>query len=187
MSKKIGIAGCGGIGSNVALNLVRRGYTDFVLADFDKIEESNLNRQFFFKDQIGSSKVMTLKANLLRINPELNIETHDVRLEPGNIREIFGGCEIIVEGLDQRETKSMFFENIMGLHGLAAYVGASGIAGNNPELVSIKRLNAKCYICGDFVSDIEDYEVTSAKVVTVAAFMASVVDRFCVGGLDGVV
>ena len=44
----IGIAGAGGIGSNVAVNLVRSGVDNFIIADFDKIEESNLNRQYYF-------------------------------------------------------------------------------------------------------------------------------------------
>jgi len=48
---KIGIAGLGGLGSNCAMNLVRSGFIKFKIADFDKIEYSNLNRQFYFEDQ----------------------------------------------------------------------------------------------------------------------------------------
>ena len=63
----IGIAGCGGIGSNVAYHLVRAGVKNFKFGDFDKIEESNLNRQFFFKEQVGLYKSETLTKNLLLI------------------------------------------------------------------------------------------------------------------------
>ncbi|EHO21906.1 thiamine biosynthesis protein ThiF [Fusobacterium necrophorum subsp. necrophorum] len=45
---KIGIAGCGGIGSNVAYHLIRSGISEFKFGDFDIVEASNLNRQFFF-------------------------------------------------------------------------------------------------------------------------------------------
>lgn len=53
---KIGIAGAGGIGSNVAANLVRSGVTSLKIVDFDRVESSNLNRQFYFSDQIGCLK-----------------------------------------------------------------------------------------------------------------------------------
>lgn len=45
---KIGIAGAGGLGSNCAFNLVRSGFTKFKIVDFDLVEPSNLNRQFYF-------------------------------------------------------------------------------------------------------------------------------------------
>jgi sulfur carrier protein ThiS adenylyltransferase len=56
----IGIAGVGGIGSNVAVNLVRSGIASLKIVDFDRVEPSNLNRQFYFHDQIGRLKVEAL-------------------------------------------------------------------------------------------------------------------------------
>ena len=62
---KIGIAGCGGIGSNIACHLVRTGINYLKFGDFDKIEESNLNRQFFFsKIKLGFIKVKQLQKIL---------------------------------------------------------------------------------------------------------------------------
>ena len=67
----IGIAGAGGLGSNCAMHLVRSGVRKFVIADFDTVSAGNLNRQFFFTDQIGRSKVEALAENLRRIEPSL--------------------------------------------------------------------------------------------------------------------
>ena len=53
-SAKVGIAGAGGLGSNVSMLLVRAGIRKFVIADFDEVNESNLNRQFFFRGQVLS-------------------------------------------------------------------------------------------------------------------------------------
>ena len=53
----VGIAGAGGLGSNCALHLVRSGVGRLVIADFDVVNDSNLNRQFYFRDQIGRKKV----------------------------------------------------------------------------------------------------------------------------------
>ncbi len=47
-NKTVGIAGCGGLGSNCAVALARVGVGKLIIADFDIIEESNLNRQYFF-------------------------------------------------------------------------------------------------------------------------------------------
>ena len=53
---KVGVAGLGGLGSNVLSHLIRSGVTHFVAADFDVVSQSNLNRQFYFADQIGQKK-----------------------------------------------------------------------------------------------------------------------------------
>jgi len=50
---RIGIAGAGGLGSNCAAALARSGVGTLVIADFDIVEELNLNRQYYFSDQIG--------------------------------------------------------------------------------------------------------------------------------------
>ena len=57
---KIGIGGAGGLGSNAAAHLVRAGIEHLVIADFDTVSEGNLNRQFFFRDQIGKFKTEAL-------------------------------------------------------------------------------------------------------------------------------
>jgi sulfur carrier protein ThiS adenylyltransferase len=54
----VGIAGVGGLGSNCAVALARVGIGKLIISDFDIVYESNLNRQYFFKDQIGLKKLM---------------------------------------------------------------------------------------------------------------------------------
>ena len=61
-SSSVGIAGVGGLGSNAAVALARAGIGRLVLVDFDKIEESNLDRQYYFTDQIGKIKVESLDS-----------------------------------------------------------------------------------------------------------------------------
>ncbi len=55
----IGIAGCGGLGSNIAAALVRAGVGRLVIADFDRIELSNVNRQLYLPSQVGKPKAET--------------------------------------------------------------------------------------------------------------------------------
>ena len=106
-SATVGIAGAGGLGSNCAAHLVRAGLKRLVIADFDVVSKSNLNRQFFFRDQFGLKKVDALSENLRRIEPDLDLVLHDVRLTPVNARPTFENCQIIVEALDSADVKSM--------------------------------------------------------------------------------
>ncbi len=69
-SVRIGVAGLGGLGSNLLSHLVRSGAVHFTVADFDTVSAGNLNRQFFFADQIGKRKTEAVAENLKRINPE---------------------------------------------------------------------------------------------------------------------
>ena len=66
---RIGIAGAGGLGSNCAINLVRCGFEDFVIVDFDMVELSNLNRQAYTVCHIGRPKVECLSELMRAINP----------------------------------------------------------------------------------------------------------------------
>ena len=85
---KIGVAGLGGLGSNVLSHLVRAGVRRFVAADFDVVSESNLNRQFFFAEQVGRKKTEALAENLRRIDSDLELDFRDIRLTAENIPEV---------------------------------------------------------------------------------------------------
>lgn len=164
---KIGIAGIGGIGSNVALNLVRSGLDNFKLIDFDRVELSNLNRQFYFHDQIGRPKVEALAENLRRIRPELRLELVITRITGANCRQLFTDCDLVVEGLDDQADKKMLLEMLAGERTM---VSACGIAG--AELGSITRRQlGTCTVVGDFASDCRNAPLFAHKVLTVAGHM----------------
>ena len=89
---KVGIAGAGGLGSNCAASLARTGIGSLVIADFDKVELSNITRQFYFIDQVGMMKTAALKENLKRIRPEMNVVIHQTVLSEKNISSVFGSA-----------------------------------------------------------------------------------------------
>lgn len=171
MVKKIGIAGAGGLGSNVAVNLVRSGVTNLRIADFDTIDESNLNRQFYFRDQIGMVKVEALRENLMRINPDLSLEVENLKLDRSNMREFFSDCHIVVEAFDRSEYKSMLLEEVGDKE---LIICASGIGNHHLEDITIKKMGRNIYIVGDFSSDIETNRTFSAKVQIIASMMANI-------------
>lgn len=169
---KIGIAGVGGIGSNVAVNLVRTGITCLKIADFDRVEPSNLNRQFYFADQIGLPKVEALVQNLKRINPRVKIDFAQIRLTRENLPEYFHDCDIVVEGFDRAECKKEFYETF--LNSRHRWVMANGVAGDNPESIRVQP-RANGFIVGDFETDVDSAGVFSPKVTLAAAIMADLV------------
>ena len=101
----VGIAGLGGLGSNIAAALVRSGIGRLVLADFDTVELSNINRQAYFLRDVGRRKTEALAEILREINPFCEIITHDVRVDEKNCLPIFGECPIVCEAFDGAEEK----------------------------------------------------------------------------------
>jgi len=163
----IGIAGVGGIGSNVAVNLVRSDIRQLKIVDFDRVEASNLNRQFYFHDQIGRLKVEALAENLARIRPDLVAEPVVARIDGDNCQSIFADCDLIVEGFDRQEDKKMLLES---LGAERTIVSACGIAGSDLVNIRMRRLG-NCWIVGDFTTDCRDAGLFAHKVATVANHM----------------
>ena len=166
---KIGIAGVGGIGSNVAVNLVRSGITWLRFIDFDRVEPSNLNRQFYFHDQIGRFKVDALTENLRRIQPHLHIEAIVARIDPSNCRRLLADCDLIVEGFDRPTDKKILVETL-GSDRLV--VSACGIAGSDLTTIGSRRIG-NCCIVGDFATDCAEAPLYAHKVGTVANHMSA--------------
>ncbi len=171
MERKIGIAGLGGIGSRVAELLVRSGEQRLKLIDFDRVERSNLNRQFYFDHQTGGLKTEMLKKNLQGIRPRVEIETVNQKIDKENIRALFSDCTVIVEGFDRKENKKMLVEAFARTD--KQVVSASGIAGSCLDAIGQKQMG-NCTIVGDFSTDEADSRLFPPKVLVVAAMMAGI-------------
>ena len=94
---RVAVAGCGGLGSTLAIALARTGVGALVLVDFDVVEPSNLNRQQFFVDQLGQPKVEALASTLARINPYVELERHRLRLRADDVPGLFGTADVVAE------------------------------------------------------------------------------------------
>jgi len=167
---KIGVAGLGGLGSNVLCHLVRAGIRCFVAADFDVVSASNLNRQFFFADQIGMKKTEALAANLRRISRRLELDFHDLKLTEENIPELFADCDIVVEAFDKAEAKTMLIGALTD-SGIPV-VAASGLAGfGKSNDIRVRKAGKALYLVGDLVSGISPELAPASPRVGIAAAM----------------
>ena len=173
-TKCVGIAGCGGLGSNCAVSLARVGIGKLVIADFDVIVESNLNRQYFFYDQIGQKKAYALRENINRINPAVIVEAHDIKLKSKDILTIYKDCDVIVEAFDLAEMKQMIIETVLAEMPdkyIVSGVGLAGWGGNN--LFTTKQYG-KLFICGDSEKEVsEEFPPLAPRVCIVANMEAN--------------
>jgi sulfur carrier protein ThiS adenylyltransferase len=146
----VGIAGCGGLGSAVAVALARVGVGRLVLADFDLVEPSNLNRQQFFVDQLGLPKVDALRENLRRINPYVQVATFCGRLDRANIPQVFAMADVLIEAFDAAEQKALLVESWRGAFPDKPLVAASGLAGFGPSnSVVTRKMGRNFWLVGD--------------------------------------
>ncbi|MBR7180890.1 MAG: sulfur carrier protein ThiS adenylyltransferase ThiF [Kiritimatiellae bacterium] len=167
---RVGIAGAGGLGSNVAQHLVRSGIGSLVICDFDVVTRSNLNRQFYFADQIGMKKTAALAENLLRISGETVLDMRDVRIDETNAAGIFRECDIVVEAFDSAAAKAMLVSALAPTG--VKIVAASGIAGVGASgRISMRRIGANVYMAGDAERGVSSDEPPLSPRVGIAAAM----------------
>ncbi|MFC1798736.1 ThiF family adenylyltransferase [Thermodesulfobacteriota bacterium] len=120
---KVMIAGAGGLGSTIALYLAAAGIGTIRIVDHDRVELSNLNRQILhWHDDIGRNKISSAGDKLKRINPLTEVEPVCEALTPNNISQLAAGSDIIVDALDNLETRLLlnraaFDHNIPLVHG----------------------------------------------------------------------
>lgn len=172
----VGVAGVGGLGSNIAMALTRVGIGKLVIADYDVVAESNLNRQFYFLDQLNHKKVDALKDNLFRINPGVIVEVHDIVLDSSNILKIFSGVDVMVEAFDKAEMKELIIELFQTELPHIPLVVGNGMAGwGNSNSMRVEQ-SGNLYFCGDGESETSnELPPMAPRVGICAAMQANVV------------
>jgi sulfur carrier protein ThiS adenylyltransferase len=180
---KIGIAGLGGLGSNVAVSLARMGIGKLVLVDFDKVDKSNLNRQQYFLRHIGMYKTEALKELLQDINPSIELETRNILVNQDNIEELFKDVAIVVEAFDKSESKAVLVNTILLKMPNTIVVAGSGMAGYfSSNSIKTRRVGHNFYLAGDEFSDIDlGYKPLAPRVNIVANHQANMVLRLLLG------
>ncbi|MFA5143214.1 MAG: sulfur carrier protein ThiS adenylyltransferase ThiF [Candidatus Omnitrophota bacterium] len=176
---RIGLAGLGGLGSNCALSLVRVGFKKFTLVDFDSIDYSNLDRQFFFLDQVGEDKTKALEANLRKVNPDIDIKSAKKIVEKENVASLFGDCDVVAECFDRAEHKRMLVEELLKLGKFV--VSASGLGGiGSSDEIKVHRMKKNLVMIGDLKSDISSKPALSPRVNIAAAKQADAILEYII-------
>ena len=175
---RVCILGLGGLGSNVAVLLARSGIGYLKLVDFDIVEASNLNRQQYRISHIGIKKTEVMKSIIREINPFVEVDILDIKVDRENIYSIVGDIEIVVEAFDRAETKAMTLEELLTDKNKIV-VSASGMAGlGSANEIVTRKIKDNFYLIGDNYSDYEEYSgIMSTRVMICAAHQANMVLR----------
>lgn len=103
---KIAVIGCGGIGGAAIEMLARMGIGELTIIDEDQFDFSNLNRQLMSNTNVlGLSKSEVTKEKIRLTNPYTKVTAFNDRLTEKNIDKIVNGCNIIIDALDNIETR----------------------------------------------------------------------------------
>ncbi len=111
--KKVLLIGVGGVGSYALEALIRNGFYDITIVDFDIIDLSNLNRQLITDStNIGKYKVDEAKKRALLINPNIKIQTINEKLNKENLKNLLNqNFDYIIDACDTLDVKFALMEN----------------------------------------------------------------------------
>jgi sulfur-carrier protein adenylyltransferase/sulfurtransferase len=105
---KVLVIGAGGLGSPALLYLAAAGVGTLGIAEFDEVDESNLQRQVIHgQSDIGKPKAVSAKESILEVNPLVDVVLHNERLDNDNVLGIFEQYDLIVDGTDNFATRYM--------------------------------------------------------------------------------
>jgi molybdopterin/thiamine biosynthesis adenylyltransferase/rhodanese-related sulfurtransferase len=106
LDAKVLLLGAGGLGSPAGLYLAAAGVGTIGIIDMDVVDESNLQRQVLHNtERVGMRKVDSARQTLSALNPDLVVNTYDVRLGADNVLDIIDGYDVIVDGTDNFPTR----------------------------------------------------------------------------------
>ncbi len=183
---RVAVCGLGGLGSNIAVHLARAGVGKLILADFDRVDITNLNRQQYKANQVGMFKTDAMKANLYEISPYTDVVINTAKITQENIAEIVGSADIICEAFDSAEAKAMLVNFVLEHYPEKYLIAASGMAGlGSANEIKTRKISNRFYLCGDEKSDSDHgMGLVSTRVAVCAAHQAHTVLRILANESD---
>ena len=179
----VAICGLGGLGSNIAVALVRAGIGKLLLIDFDRVDITNLHRQQYKANQVGRYKTVALAENLSEIAPYTEIKTVTAKITEENFADLLKEADLVCEAFDNAEAKAMLVNGVLEQLPNCYLIAASGMAGmDTPNTIQTRKVMKRFYLCGDEVSDVANtIGLVAPRVMLCAAHQAHTVLRILAG------
>src|SRR6476619_1932664 len=151
---KVLVIGAGGLGSPALLYLAAAGVGTIGIAEFDEVDESNLQRQVIHgQSDVGRSKARSAKESIAETNPYVEVVLHEERLDNDNVLQVFEGYDLIVDGTDNFATRYMvndaaYFLKIPYVWGsIYRFDGQASVFWPHAEDEDGQSVDAPCYRC----------------------------------------
>jgi molybdopterin-synthase adenylyltransferase len=139
------IAGIGGLGCSSSLYLTAAGIGHITLVDFDIVELSDLNRQILYcQEDIGKKKVNIAKKRISRLNPTIELQVVDAEISRENVSEIISRADVIIDGLDNIETRLVLNKACVQSGKPFIYGGVSQLRGMATTIIPGKTPCIQC-------------------------------------------
>jgi molybdopterin-synthase adenylyltransferase len=152
---RVFVAGAGGLGSPISTYLAVAGVGKIIIADFDTVDPSNLNRQFLHHERdIGRDKIKSAAEKLLSMNPEIKVETIKEKITDENAGSVVPPCDLIIDALDNFDTRHVLNRlaverKIPLIHG-----AVSGYRGQATTIIPGKTPCLYCIFPGSFKKEV---------------------------------
>jgi molybdopterin/thiamine biosynthesis adenylyltransferase len=178
---KVFLAGAGGLGSPIAIYLAAAGIGTLRIADHDKVELSNLNRQILhWEENIGRLKVDSAAAKLGKFNSGVIVEPISQTISAANAAELIGDADIIVDAMDNLPTryilnKAAIAKNIPLVHG-----AVNGFEGRAMTVLPGQSACLNCLYHGVTVPA-EKFPVIGVTPAIIGCIQATEVIKYIVG------
>lgn len=142
---RVFIAGAGGLGSPVAIYLAVAGVGQIHICDSDQVELSNLNRQILHPgSRLGESKAHSAAQTLSALNPTIEILTTSDHLGKGNVAQVVGQPDVVVDCLDNYETRYLLNDYCIAQQIPFVHGAIEGLLG---QITFLKPPDTPCLQC----------------------------------------
>lgn len=132
---KVGVAGCGGLGTTLLTNLASAGVGTLVIVDGDVPDVTNLNRQFVYREGESDPKAEIMKGWLTSVNPNVEVISYHDILNEDNLDDIFRDCDILVDCLDRISTRKVLSRYAVRSGKPLVHAGVAGFMGQLTVIV----------------------------------------------------
>jgi adenylyltransferase/sulfurtransferase len=145
LHSKVLIIGAGGLGSPAALYLAAAGVGTIGIADGDRVDLSNLQRQIIhFTEDVGTYKADSAKEKITRLNPDVTVHLHKEMVTSKNIQDIIEDYDFIIDGTDNFPAKFLINDACIFLKKPYSHAGILRFNGQTTTIVPGK---SACYRC----------------------------------------
>jgi molybdopterin-synthase adenylyltransferase len=178
---KVFLAGAGGLGSPIAIYLTAAGIGTLRIADHDKVELSNLNRQILhWEENIGKTKVESAAEKLHKLNTDIKIETIGETITEANVLKLVGDSDLIVDAMDNLPTRYLLNKAAVE-KGIPFFHGAVyGFEGRAMTVLPGKTACLNCLYHGANVPK-EKFPVIGVTPAVIGCIQATEVIKYIVG------
>ncbi|WP_266181825.1 molybdopterin-synthase adenylyltransferase MoeB [Dyella humicola] len=141
------LLGAGGLGAPAALYLAAAGVGRLTLIDDDRVERSNLHRQVVHADaRVGMAKAESARIALAALNPRVQVETREERLQADSVERLLGGHDLVIDGADNFPTRYLIAAASQRLRMPMIYGAVERFTGQ-VSMFDPRRPDSPCYRC----------------------------------------